>query len=71
MKDRSRLVTFAALIALVVAVISLDSVMPSFAAIGSSLCWIVGAFLVWHLIKGRGCCAWNCMPAAEAEEPAE
>ena len=59
MKDRSKLVTFAALVALVVAVTSLDSGIPSFDAIGDSLFWVLGAFLVFYLIRGGGCCSRN------------
>jgi hypothetical protein len=56
MKDRSRLVTLAALIALVVAVTSTDSGLPSLGAIGDSLFWVLGAFLVYHLVFNGGCC---------------
>ena len=69
MKDRSRLVTFAALVALVVAVTSLESGMPSLEAIGDSLFWVLGAFLVFHLIRGGGCCgSHKCGPAEATEE---
>jgi hypothetical protein len=46
--------------------------MPSFAAIGDALFWVLGAFLVFHLIRGGGCCGrQRCGPAEAAEEADE
>ncbi|MFV1979853.1 MAG: hypothetical protein ACC655_01755 [Rhodothermia bacterium] len=72
MKDRSRLVTFAALVALVVAVTSFKSGLPSLEAIGDSLFWVLGAFFVFYLIRGGGCCGKGaCKTAAPTEDDAE
>ncbi len=69
MKDRSRLVTFAALVALVVALSSIKSGLPSLVAIGDSLFWVLGAFLVFYLVRGGGCCGRRgCATAASTED---
>lgn len=63
MNDRSKLVTFAALVALVVAVTSVESGMPNLEAIGDSLFWVLGAFFVFYLVRGGGCCGRSaCAP---------
>ena len=54
MKDRSRLVTFAALVALVVAMTSLDDMLPSLELVGESVFWVLFGVLVFFLVRG-GC----------------
>ena len=68
MKDKSKLVTFVALVALVVAFGSTESGFPNLEAVGNSLFCVLGIILVICLVRGGGCCNWgSCRPATDSE----
>jgi hypothetical protein len=56
MKDRSKLVTLVALIALVFTFASAEGSFPGLEAFGSSVFWTLFAVMIFFLIRGGGCC---------------
>ena len=64
MKDSSRLVTFVALLALVLAFAFHDGGLPGLDLFGDSLAWVLIAVLAYVLIT-KGCCGDRRVEVAE------
>jgi hypothetical protein len=68
MKDRSKLVTFVALIALVLAVSTFTGEAPVWDTFGDSVFWVLWAVLIFFFIRNGGCCGRRCSTSDENHE---